>query len=257
MVSASAPSIVSALSASKPADAVGVAVLSDQQDADEDTSSRPGLQMGTHPMLSPIEVDTPTIERARHGVKGDVEDNECFDPIFYTNLVAMRQHDQAQRPQTATQAEEMFEQAEVEVNVVARMVSKRDVRARITVHQTTYLGSGAFSGEHRGAKPFQHTLRRLPRHGAAQDQEGGPEVRRGHQEDLAGRVARGPADRGAPSLRPPQPGEAPLLLRVRASPEQRDNVVAAHGGGSVYCGPRAGQVHRAQPDHAAGVHQSK
>lgn len=98
--------------------------------------------------FSPIDFPAAELVQASEGCKKDVEENEHFDPIFYKNLIAMRQHDATKRPLTPQQAEQMFEQEEVEHKLIAKKVCpKKDIRCYINVHQQVYLGSGAFSGK--------------------------------------------------------------------------------------------------------------
>ncbi|CAD5214921.1 unnamed protein product [Bursaphelenchus xylophilus] len=121
-------------------------------DADEiSVRSSPVVVSASARNFSPIVFSRNELKAAGKGCEKDVEENEHFDPVFYKNQVAMRQHDQAKRPLNSTQAEAMVELGELEVEVIAKKVSKnKDIRCKLTVKQQAYLGSGAFSDVYKG-----------------------------------------------------------------------------------------------------------
>ncbi|KAI6179275.1 hypothetical protein M3Y98_00592800 [Aphelenchoides besseyi] len=101
---------------------------------------------------SPIAFPPEVLSEAAKGVaKKDVEENECFDPCFYMNKIPMRQHLSERRPKTVAQAEQVHENEEFTINVIAKKVApKRDLLCKLAVCQKSFLGSGAFSDVYRG-----------------------------------------------------------------------------------------------------------
>ncbi|CAD5210474.1 unnamed protein product [Bursaphelenchus okinawaensis] len=101
--------------------------------------------------FSPISIPKQELKAAAKGCKKDAEENEHFDPVFYKNLVAMRQHDQTKRPTFNSQPESAYEEGEIVLDVIAKKVSKaKDIRCHLKVKQQAYLGSGAFSDVYKG-----------------------------------------------------------------------------------------------------------
>ncbi|KAI6219282.1 Protein kinase domain-containing protein [Aphelenchoides besseyi] len=101
---------------------------------------------------SPIAFPPEVLSEAAKGVsKKDAEENECFDPCFYMNKIPMRQHLSERRPKTVAQAEQVHENEELTINVIAKKVApKRDLLCKLVVCQKSFLGSGAFSDVYRG-----------------------------------------------------------------------------------------------------------
>uniref|UniRef100_A0A915BMJ7 Protein kinase domain-containing protein n=3 Tax=Parascaris univalens TaxID=6257 RepID=A0A915BMJ7_PARUN len=83
--------------------------------------------------------------------KHEAEENEHFDPHFYKNLVAIRQHDQTKRL-CETLAERNQRDSETgEIKVLAKVVDDNDDHIEaVLVKQTGYIGSGVFSDVYKG-----------------------------------------------------------------------------------------------------------
>uniref|UniRef100_A0AC34FAJ2 Protein kinase domain-containing protein n=1 Tax=Panagrolaimus sp. ES5 TaxID=591445 RepID=A0AC34FAJ2_9BILA len=97
----------------------------------------------------PITFPADVLAEAGKGVKKDNIENEYFDPSFFKNQVAMRQHDSTKRPKPLNRETITDQNAGDESNVI-RVIAKevlplKDKLCYITVKQSSFLGAGAFS----------------------------------------------------------------------------------------------------------------
>uniref|UniRef100_A0A914YL11 Uncharacterized protein n=1 Tax=Panagrolaimus superbus TaxID=310955 RepID=A0A914YL11_9BILA len=105
----------------------------------------------------PITFSADVLAEAGKGVKRDNIENEYFDPSFFKNQVAMRQHDPQKRPKPLNREILTDQNAGDESNVI-RVIAKevhpvKDKLCYITVKQSAFLGAGAFSGMLNFLKP--------------------------------------------------------------------------------------------------------
>ncbi|TKR77944.1 hypothetical protein L596_018831 [Steinernema carpocapsae] len=101
---------------------------------------------------SPMQLSKESLEEAQKGVMGDPASNELFDPNFYKNLVATRQHNLALRPLPDSSSAPKPSDVVEEHRVRARRVQSNgeDSISKIVVTQTEYCGSGVFSDVYKG-----------------------------------------------------------------------------------------------------------
>uniref|UniRef100_A0A7E4V4R3 Protein kinase domain-containing protein n=1 Tax=Panagrellus redivivus TaxID=6233 RepID=A0A7E4V4R3_PANRE len=132
---------------------------------DEDGKSTRSNIATTSPLSFPAEV----IAEAAKGVKPDNIENDFFDPSFYKNQVAMRQHDPEKRPKPAKREVIHDPNGGDEANLI-RVIAKEvnptgDKLCYITVKQATFLGAGAFSDV------FLGYVSKTPRHNSKEQKD--------------------------------------------------------------------------------------